>query len=275
MRSSKAVAALAAVGAFVFGASACSTTEPTANENTSQNAAQISGLTKAGRLVVGVEGTYPPYTYHEADGQLAGYDIEVAQNIARELGLEIEFVESKWDSLIVGIDSNLWDAVINQVAVTPERQEKYAFSEPYTYTRVAVIAKDDDASITKLDDLQGKRAAQTVTSNYAKTAEEHGATIVGTDGFNESIELVLAGRADVTLNDEITFADYVKQHPDAPVKVAATSDTATSQTAVILAKDKPELKSAIDGALDKLRADGVLADLSVKYFGKDFSSPNS
>ncbi|MDR1450202.1 MAG: amino acid ABC transporter substrate-binding protein [Propionibacteriaceae bacterium] len=280
MRPFKTAAVLAVGVVLALGASACSdaSADPSSGSSSpgsSTSAAQLLELVKPGRLVIGVEGTYPPYTYHDDSGALAGYDIEVAQNIASELGLEAEFVETKWDSLIVGLDSQLWDVVINQVAITPEREQKYAFSTPYTYTRVAVITANDNTSITKLDDLAGQRAAQTVTSNYAKTAETYGAVIVGTDGFNESIELVRTGRADVTLNDEITFADYLKQHPDAPVKIAATSDSATSQTGVILAKDKPELKDAIDLALDDLRSQGVLTDLSTKYFGKDFSSPLS
>ena len=100
----------------------------------------LERIKAAGELVIGVEGTYPPYTYHDgATNKLIGYDVEVAESIAAKLGVKPRFVESRWDSLVIGLDSALWDTVINQVGITDERKEKYDFSVPYTYTRGVVI----------------------------------------------------------------------------------------------------------------------------------------
>ena len=224
-----------------------------------------------GVITVGIEGTYPPYTYHdESTDELTGYDVEIARAIAEKLGVEVEFVETKWDSIIAGLDAERYDAIINQVGITPERQEKYDFSQPYTYTRGSLIVHEDNAEITSFEDLAGKKSAQTVTSNWAAIAESYGATIEGTDGFSQSIELVLAGRADATINDDVTFYDYKKAKPDAKVKIVDISDE-VSASGVMIRKGNAELLTAINTALDELRAEGRLKELSEKYFGVDVS----
>ncbi|HYE67075.1 MAG TPA: amino acid ABC transporter substrate-binding protein [Anaerovoracaceae bacterium] len=232
----------------------------------------LEEIQEKGTLTIGIEGTYPPYTYHdEISDELAGYDVEIAQAIAQKLGVEAEFVETKWDSIIAGLDADRYDVIINQVGITAERQEKYDFSQPYTYTKGVLIVAEDNNEITSFEDLDGKKSAQTVTSNWAATAESYGATIEGTDGFSQSIELVLSGRADATLNDDVTFYDYKKAKPDAKVKFVATSDE-ISVSGVMIRKGNEEFLNAINTALDELRAEGKLKEISQKYFGVDVSA---
>ena len=119
-------------------------------------------------------------------------------------------------------------------------------------------------------DLSGKKAAQSLTSNYGKIAEQAGAQLVGTDGFDQSIALVVQGRADATVNDSLSFLDFKKKRPDAPVKIAATQDDA-AYSGVIVRKDEPELVEAINQALEEIKADGTYQRISEKYFGADVS----
>ena len=231
----------------------------------------LQEIQEKGVLTVGIEGTYPPYTYHdESTDELKGYDVEIAQAIADKLGVKTEFVETKWDSIIAGLDAKRYDAIINQVSITPERQEKYDFSQPYTYTRGVLIVNEDNSDIKSFEDLNGKSSAQTATSNWAGTAESFGASIVGTDGFNQSIELVLTGRADATINDDVTFYDYKNVKADAKVKIAAFSDD-ISKSAVLIRKGNEEFVKAVNDALEELRAEGKLKEISEKYFGVDVS----
>jgi cystine transport system substrate-binding protein len=230
----------------------------------------LDRIKAAGELVIGIEGTYPPYTYHDAANKLVGYDVEVAEAIAAKLGVKPRFVESKWDSLVIGLDTGLWDTVINQVSVTDARKEKYDFSVPYAYSHGVIVIRSDNNSIRSFEDLQGKSSAQTTTSNWAQLGESHGAKIIGTDGFNESVQLVIDSRADATINDDVTYADYRKEHPESPTKIAATS-TDVSESAVILAKNQAELRDAISKALTELSADGTLSKLSLKYLNLDVS----
>lgn len=224
----------------------------------------------AGVLRIGTEGTYAPFTFHDDTGALVGFDVEIGRAIAEQLGVEPEFVEGPWDGLIAGIDANRYDVVINQVGINEERQAKYDFSEPYIASKAALIVKDDNADIASFEDLAGKTSAQSLTSNFGKLAESYGAELVGTEGFDQSIALVIQGRADATINDSLSFFDFKTQQPDAPVKVVATAEDADF-SGVILAKGKPELLAAINEALATIKADGTYAEISQKYFGEDVS----
>lgn len=109
-----------------------STTEPVPEPEPDD---QLAAIQKAGKLVVGVEGTYYPFTFHDEEtNELTGYDIEVAEAVAAQMGVEVEFVESEWDSLLVALDTGRLDTVINDVTATDERREKYDFSENYFYS---------------------------------------------------------------------------------------------------------------------------------------------
>ncbi len=199
--------------------------------------------------------------------------MEVATEIAKKLGVEPQFVEGEWDGLLAGLDAGRYDIMVNGVDITPERAEKYDFSTPYAFNRTAVITKADDDSINTLEDLKGKKTANTISSTYAELAEQYGATVTGVDDLNQTFELLLSGRIDATLNAEMTFYDYTKEHPDANVKIAVLTDDA-NQIAIPMRKgdETATLRTAIDAAIDELRADGTLKALSEKYFGRDIST---
>jgi cystine transport system substrate-binding protein len=230
----------------------------------------LEAIKSAGALKIGTEGTYAPFTYHDESGKLVGFDVEIGEAVAKKLGVKAEFLEGKWDGLIAGLDANRYDAVINQVGITEERKKKYDFSEPYIASKAVLIVKSDNADIKDFPDLKGKNAAQSLSSNFGKIAQAAGAELVGTDGFDQSIQLVLTGRADATVNDSLSFLDFKKKKPDAPVKIAAEQANADF-SGIIVRKGEPELLEAINKALVDIRADGTYDAISQKYFGADVS----
>lgn len=230
----------------------------------------LDQIKTAGALRIGTEGTYAPFTFHDDTGALVGFDVEIGRALAEQLGVEAEFVEGPWDGLIAGIDANRYDVVINQVGINADRQAKYDFSEPYIASKAALVVRGDNTDITSFESLSGKKSAQTLTSNFGKLAESFGAELVGTEGFDQSIALVIQGRVDATINDSLSFFDFKKQQPDADVKVVATAADADF-SGVLLAKGKPELLAAINEALVAIKADGTYAEISQKYFGEDVS----
>jgi cystine transport system substrate-binding protein len=236
----------------------------------SQAGENLDAIKAAGVIKIGTEGTYAPFTYHDASNKLVGFDVEIGEEIAKRLGVKPEFVEGKWDGLIAGLDVKRYDAVINQVGITEERKAKFDFSEPYIASRAALIVREDNADIKAFADLSGKKSAQSLTSNYGKMAEAAGAELVGTDGFDQSIALVVQGRADATINDSLSFLDFKKKQPNAPVKIAATEDEA-AYSGVIVRKGDPELVAAINKALEEIKADGTYKTIADKYFGQDVS----
>lgn len=230
----------------------------------------LADLKAAGALRIGTEGTYAPFTFHDESNALVGFDVEIGREIAKRLGVEAQFVEGPWDGLIAGVDANRYDVVINQVGITEARKEKYDFSDPYIASKAVLIVRGDNDAIKDFPDLAGKKAAQTLTSNFGKLAEANGAEIVGTDGFDQSIALVIQGRADATINDSLSFYDFKTHQPDANVKIAATQANADF-SGVLIAKGKQDLLEAINAALTEIKSDGTYAAISQKYFGADVS----
>ena len=233
---------------------------------------QLERIQQAGEIVIATEGTWSPWTFHDENDELVGYDVEVGKLIAEKLGVEPVFVEGEWDGLFAGLDAERYDVVINGVEVTEERAEAYDFSDPYAYIRTAIIVNGDNNDINSFEDLDGKTTANTQASTYATLAESYGATATGVDDLNQTIELLLAGRVDATLNAEVTYYDYMNQHPDANLKIAALTDEA-SLVCIPTRKgdDSASLREAINQAIAELSESGQLSELSEKYFGSDIS----
>ncbi|SIQ27319.1 amino acid ABC transporter substrate-binding protein, PAAT family [Rhizobium sp. RU20A] len=230
----------------------------------------LDQIKSAGVIKIGTEGTYAPFTFHDKSGKLVGFDVEIGEAVAAKLGVKPEFIEGKWDGLIAGLDANRYDAVINQVGITEARKQKYDFSEPYIASKAVLIVKDGNEDIKSFEDLKGKKSAQSLSSNFGKIAEAAGAELVGTDGFDQSIQLVLTGRADATINDSLSFLDFKKQQPEAPVKVVAEKPDA-DYSGIIVRKGDADLVAAINKALADIKADGTYKTISDKYFGEDVS----
>ncbi|WP_028534811.1 amino acid ABC transporter substrate-binding protein [Paludibacterium yongneupense] len=230
----------------------------------------LDEIRSAGVIKVGTEGTYAPFTFHDTSGALTGFDVEIAREIGRRLGVKVEFVEGKWDGLIAGLDARRYDAVINEVSITDARRAKYDFSTPYIVSKAVLIVRSDNNAIKSFADLKGRRVAESLTSNFGQLARSQGAELVGTDGFNQSVDLLLAGRAEATINDSLSFLDFKKHKPDAHLKVAATEAAAEAE-GVLIRKGNPELLAAINSALLQIKADGSYQRISHKYFGADVS----
>jgi cystine transport system substrate-binding protein len=267
MSRARTILGLAAASAAVLALAACSSSAPAASEGA---AGDDYGLVKAGTLTVATEGTYRPFSYHdEGSGDLVGYDVEIAEAVAEELGLEIEFQETQWDAIFAGLEAGRSDVIANQVSINPEREEKYLFSSPYTVSPSVVVVNEGDTSISSFEDLAGKTTAQSLTSNFYQLAVDAGANVEAVEGWAQAVALLELGRVDATVNDELTYLDYVKENPDAKLEVVAETDP--SQSALAFGKDKTALVKAVDEALETLRADGTLAEIGQKYFGADVS----
>ena len=154
-------------------------------KETSEEKDRLERIQEAGELVVAMEGTWSPWTYHDDSGELVGYDVEVAAAIAEKLGVKATFVEGGWDGLLAGLESGRYDIMVNGVNVTEDRAEVYDFSEPYAYDRMAVIVRSDDERIQAMEDLKDMTTANTITSIYAAKAQEYGANVTGVDRSEE------------------------------------------------------------------------------------------
>ncbi len=236
---------------------------------------QGAAIQNRGTLIVALEGAWQPWSYHDESDTLVGYDVEVSRAIAEKLDVEPEYVESDWDSLFAGLDAGRYDLVCNGVEVTEERSKTYDFTTPYGYIHTALAVKKDNDTIKSFEDLNGKTTANSLASTYMELAESYGATVQGIDTLEETIQLLTAGRIDATLNADVSFYDYLNVHPDADFKIVAQTEDA-SHVAIPLRKGdaSASLLEAINTAIDELRADGTLTEISERYFGQDISSEN-
>jgi cystine transport system substrate-binding protein len=222
-------------------------------------------------LRVATEGTYSPFSFHE-DGtnDLTGYDVEVIEAVAEELGREVEFSETQFDAIFAGLESDRYDVIANQITINPEREERYLFSAPYTVSTGVVVTRADDTSVDALEDVKGKRSAQSTTSSFAELAREAGAQVEAVEGFSQAVTLLKQERVDVTINDSLAVLEYQKSTGDEDIKIAAAVDQPSEQ-AFVFRKDSAELQAEVDEALASLREDGTLARISEEYFGEDVS----
>jgi cystine transport system substrate-binding protein len=231
----------------------------------------LAAVQEAGTLIIGTEGTYRPFSYHEGgSGDITGYDVEVIKAVAGKLGVTAKFEETQWDGIFAGLDSGRFDVIANQVSITPERKLKYNFSAPYTFSTGVIVVKSDNTSITSFASLAGKITAQSLTSNWYTLAQDSGANIESVEGWAQSVALVEQGRVDATVNDKLTFLDFKKTNGAAGLKIAAET-TDKSESAFAFKTGSTTLTDAVDTALEELRADGTLSSLSNKYFGEDVS----
>jgi His/Glu/Gln/Arg/opine family amino acid ABC transporter permease subunit len=218
----------------------------------------------AGVLRVGTEGVYSPFSYHDpATGQLVGYDVDVARAVADKVGVKVEFVETPWDSIFAALEANRFDIVANEVTINAERKQKYDLSEPYSIGEGVIVTRADDNSIKSLDDLKGKVAAENATSNWSDIARKAGARVEAVEGFTQAIKLLNQGRVDVVVNDSIAVYAYLAETGDQTVKIAGNVGEKSEQG--FAARKNSGLLPDLNKALNELRADGTLADISQKY----------
>lgn len=263
----------AAVIAAVMGMSGCSKEEPAQAQTQASSAAQdlLEQIRAKGEIVIATEGTWSPWTFHDKEGKLTGYDIEVGRLIAQKLGVKPQFVEGKWDGLLAGISAGRYDIMINGVDMTPERQKAYRFTDPYAYNRTVVMVSAQNDSIKSMQDLKGKVTANTISSTYAEIAEKYGAKVDGVDDLNQTFELLLSGRIDATLNAEVVYYDYMKVHPQAAIKIAAIDEQVTSVGIPLKKEGTEKLQTELNKILSGLRNSGELTKLSNQFFGTDIS----
>lgn len=260
------------IGALML--SACGTSEnedTTDNKDTGSKEETTDLLAKVkedGELLIGTEGTYPPFTYHDESGKLTGFDVEIAEEIAARLGVEPKFMETQWDAMFAGLDSERFDMIANQVGIREDRLEKYAFSMPYISSAAVLITHADNEDVKRFEDIKGLKAAQSLTSNYGEIAKTNGAELVGVEGFNQAIELLNSKRVDVTINDKLSVLDFQKQKPDAKIKIVAEAEDA-AQSGLMFRQGNDTLVEAVNEALKEMIEDGTYDEISEKWFGEN------
>ncbi len=262
---SVSVAALMALSLSACGSSAASSASTAAAADDS-----LQKVKDAGELRIGLEGDWQPFSYHDENDNLVGYDVEVAQNVARRLGVKADITEGAWDGLLTGLSTGVYDVVVNGVDVTGKREKTFDFSDPYAYDHIDLVVRKDNDTIKTFEDLKGSTTANSTGSTYAQMGEDYGAKVSNVPTLAETMTLVLNGTVQATINADTSVQDYLNTTGETNLKVVDQSDDVT-EYAIPMKKGSDTLRKAINDALQDMRDDGTLKSLSEKYFGADLT----
>lgn len=229
----------------------------------------LDDIKARGAIKVGLEGTYPPFNYQDENGKLTGFEVDLAEALAKELGVKAEFQPTKWDGILAALESKRLDVVINQVTITDERRQKYDFSKPYTVSGIQALVRKDQPVFEKPEDLAGKRVGVGLGTNYEQWLRENvpDAVVRTYDDDPTKYQDLRAGRIDAILIDRLAAFELMRQTRGA--LVLSGEPFARQEAGVAMRKGDAELLAAINGAIDRLRSNGTLAELSKKWFDAD------
>ena len=235
----------------------------------------LAQIKDKGTITIAMEGNWAPWTYEDENGSLVGFEVEVSGAVAEKLGVKAEYVTGAWDGLLAGVQGGRYDLMANGVGYTEERAQSYYFSDFYAFNRTVLVVKGDNTDITSMEDLNGKTTCNSANSTYQLLAENYGASVLDVEDLNGTLEMVMSGRVDATLNAEVSINDFLKEKPDSDIKVVAyDSDVEKVGMIMPFGESSATLRDAINQALKELREDGTLSAISNKYFGMDITSEN-
>jgi polar amino acid transport system substrate-binding protein len=231
-------------------------------------------------LRVGMECTYAPFNYRTPEGEMAGYDVDVAQGIAERIGVDLDYVCQEWDGMIPALLANKFDLIIASMSITDERKQKIDFSIPYRVS-VGRILGSKDAHLVLFDDkgapipeaFEGLRFGVERASTYAKWIEAKlpGADVVMYDGNQPMLLDLENGRIDIAITNPMkAYLDFLSKDNGAGFEFVSPAleenEFFGPGVGVGLRKGNDALLAQIDAALAEMIKDGSLEKYSLKYF---------
>jgi polar amino acid transport system substrate-binding protein len=224
------------------------------------------GLITEGQLLVGTDTPYPPFEIGQPPN-ITGYDIEVGRAVAQHLGLQPTFQDTSFDTIFRDLAQGKFDFVLAATTITPERQQKVAFSDPY-YAADQSLVVTPGSDIKTVEDLADKTVgAQDGTTGEDYANDETDASEVR--GFPEgpdAINALKAGQVDATIIDQPVAVDALEK--EGGIEIAAIIPTGELY-GIPVAKDNTALLGEVNKALQEMKTDGTLAGLYQKYFKTD------
>lgn len=224
-------------------------------------------LADEGKFTFASSGEFKPFSVTDGEGKMTGFDIDVAEAVAKELGLKPNQKKFKFASIVEGVKSGRFDAAVASHTINEDRLKHVDFSTPYYYSGPQIFVRTD-SDVEKLGDLEGKEIAVSKGSTYADTAEEVTDNIVLYDSDVTALEALANGRHDAVITDFITGKEAI----GAGLEIEGKELLGRSEQGIAVAKDNDELLKKINEALETLRENGTLKEISEKYFGEDITA---
>ena len=258
-----------AVGILLAG---CGSQAPQGDNNQAQDQSWQE-IQDKGYFVVGLDDAFPPMGFRDQQNNIVGFDIDLAKEVARRLGVEVQFQAISWDANVEELNSGNIDVIWNGLTITEKRQKQMLFTKPYLQDR-QIIVVTPDSDIKGKADLAGKKIGIQAASSAVEAVEADTKTYaVIKDNLREfdSNDLAMrdlkGGGVDAVVVDEVVGRYYITKHPD-DYKVLDENFGVEGFGVGLRLTDKA-FQAELDKALDDMKADGTASTISEKWFGED------
>ncbi|MGE0174886.1 MAG: ABC transporter substrate-binding protein [Oligoflexales bacterium] len=234
----------------------------------------VERIKKEGKLLVAIDATYPPMEFEDDKGKPDGFDVEFAKSIAKELGVNAEFIVMGWDGILAGLNSKRYDVIISSMNITPERKQQVDFVEYAKMSQLFVSKKG--ISVATVKDLAGKTVAvqaDTTSFEFVEKQKKAGIAIKDIKAFRLATDVfaaVTAGQAETIVIDEPVGRYYAAKDPNSFVITGRAMDP--EPIGIAIRKDDKALTQKLDQIIGKMKKDGSLTKLSQKWFGGNLGS---
>ncbi len=225
-----------------------------------------------GTIVLGLDDSFPPMGFRDESGEIVGFDIDLAKEVAGKLGVKLELQPIDWDAKVLSLNNKDIDLIWNGLTITDERKEKVEFTDPYLANSQIIIV-DVDSDIDTKSDLKDKIIGVQLSSSGqdAVTADEDTTASLKElrkyATYPEALLDLKAGRTDAVVIDEVVGRYYISKKPG-EYKVA-TEDFGAEEYGIGFRKGEVELVEEVNKILKEMKEDGTSAEISEKWFGED------
>lgn len=231
---------------------------------------------KAGKLVIGLDDAFPPMGYRDDNNNIVGFDVDVAEEVGKRLGIAIEWQPTAWDGVILSLNAKKFDCIWNGMTITEERAKKVAFTKPYITDGQIAAVRMEEASITSLALLGDKVVGVQKGSPALEAAKKLPNAAKEIREYNTNPKAFLdleAGRLNAVVVDNVTGRFYMAKRPG---KFRALAGYITKEAmGVAFRMEDVALRTAVQKAIDAMVADGTMGKISRKWFGEDVSDPST
>lgn len=229
------------------------------------------------KIVVGLDDSFPPMGFKDEKNEIVGFDIDLAKEVAKRLGREVEFKAIDWNSKEAELKSGRVDILWNGLDITEKRKENMLFSEPYMDNRqIVFVSKGSNVAIASEADLAGKTIGTQsggTTEEYFENKPELKSSMKEVKYYPDYINAFMDlenGRLDAVVGDEIIGRYYISKHPD-EIQAIDTVIGEISQFGIAFRKDDQSLRDEVQKVFDEMKADGTVGKISEKWFAKDIT----
>lgn len=232
----------------------------------------LAKIQEKGKLVVGLDDSFPPMGFRSESGEIVGFDIDLAKEVAKRMGVEVEFKAVDWDGVVLSLKNGMIDAIWNGLTITPQREESIDFSQPYLKNSQSIVVQKS-SDIESKADLADKVIGIQLGSSAVSAVESEPEVLASFDElrkFSNNTEALMdlqTGRVQAVVLDVIVGRYYMIQRPG--MFKVLEEDFGGEEYGVGIRKGEDSFRKALNSALDEMIADGTAAEISEKWFGED------